>query len=124
MSQDESPYVIHMQPQFDPLEIVDVPPIVETTTDEWFNQTLYQVNDSLVRLGVVHGQTHWHAHETDDEFFYVIAGELHIELAESTLRLHPQQGVTIPKGVQHRPIAPQRTVMLMIESTGITPTGG
>lgn len=123
MPENASPYVIHMQPQFAPLETIDLPSLVETVTDEWFNQTLCRVNDSLVRLGVVHGEYHWHAHDDDDEFFYVVDGELLIELADTTLRLQPQQGVTIPQGVQHRPIAPQRTIMLMIESTGITPTG-
>ncbi len=123
MPENESPYVMHMQPQFAPLETIDLPPLVESVTDEWFNQTLCQVNDSLVRLGVVHGEYHWHTHEDDDEFFYVVSGQLLIELTGTTLCLQPQQGVTIPKGVQHRPIAPERTVMLMIEGTGIVPTG-
>ena len=43
-------------------------------TDQWYNQTLCQVNDSVVRLGVVQGEYHWHKHDDDDEFFYVVSG--------------------------------------------------
>ena len=76
-----------------------------------------------MRLGVVQGEYHWHKHDADDEFFYVVEGQLFIELEERTISLAPRQGVVIPKGVLHRPRAPQRTVMLMVETNGIVPTG-
>jgi mannose-6-phosphate isomerase-like protein (cupin superfamily) len=72
---------------------------------------------------VVQGEYHWHKHDADDEFFYVVEGQLLIDLQDQTISLAPRQGVVIPKGVLHRPRAPQRTVMLMVENRGIVPTG-
>lgn len=120
----EMPYVVHMDPQFGPLERIDVPDLAERVTDQWFNQTLCRVDESLVRLGVVEGEYHWHQHDDEDEFFYVVAGHLIIEVDDSEpIELHAGQGVTIPKGRRHRPVAPVRTTMLMIERDGVVPTG-
>ena len=104
-------------------ELIDVPRIVEDCTDQWFNQTLTKVNDSVVRLGVVEGEYHWHKHENEDEFFFVLSGQLIIELEDQTIILNPNEGVTISKGVMHRPRAPKKTVMLMVETDTIDPVG-
>jgi mannose-6-phosphate isomerase-like protein (cupin superfamily) len=72
---------------------------------------------------VVEGEYHWHKHDEDDEFFYVVEGHLLIDLEDRVIDLSPRQGVVIPKGVMHRPRAPQRTVMLMVETKNIVPTG-
>jgi len=90
---------------------------------EWFNQTLCAVNDSVVRIGIVEGEYHWHKHDNDDEFFYVVEGELLIDLETQTISLQPRQGMVIPKGVMHRTRALRRTVMLMVETGTIIPTG-
>lgn len=97
--------------------------MVRACKDPWFNQTLTKVNDSVVRLGIVQGEYHWHKHENDDEFFFVLEGQLLIDLEDRTIELNPDQGVTISKDVMHRPRAPQRTVMLMVETSAIQPTG-
>lgn len=104
-------------------EVIDVPEIVEACTDKWFNQSLTKVNDSVVRIGIVEGEYHWHKHDDDDEFFFVLSGKLIIELEDKTIELYPNQGTTITKGVMHRPIAPEKTVMLMVETTSIDPIG-
>jgi len=108
---------------FPALKVIDEKAVSDASTYKWFNQTLCQVNDSVVRLGVVEGEYHWHKHEKEDEFFYVVEGRLLIDLEDRTLELQPRQGVVIPKGVMHRPRAPQRTVMLMVETNSIVPTG-
>ena len=120
------PYDTRLDIRFNPLEVVDVQPIVERCTHPWFNQTLCKVNDSVVRLGVVKGEYHWHQHTTEDEFFYVVEGCLTIELdgeGGRSVALKPKQGFVVPKGVMHRTSAAERTVMLMVESSGIVPTG-
>lgn len=117
------PYVTKLDIKYDHLELVDVPAMVRACTDKWFNQTLTAVNESVVRLGIVEGEYHWHKHDEDDEFFFVLEGQLLIDLEDRTIELNPQQGVTITKGVMHRPRAPQKTVMLMVETTSIQPTG-
>ncbi len=116
-------YKIHLDVRHPHLERIDVPAIVAEVTDPWWNQTLTQVNDSVVRLGIVEGEFHWHKHDDDDEFFYVVEGQLLIDLEDRTIELNPGQGVTITKGVMHRPRAPQKTVMLMVETSSIIPTG-
>src|ERR1700690_1177324 len=106
-----------------PLEVIDEKTIADACEYRWYNQTLCQVNESVVRLGVVAGEYHWHKHDADDEFFYVVEGLFHIDLEGRTITLAPRQGVVIPKGVMHRPRAPQRTVILMVETKVIVPTG-
>jgi mannose-6-phosphate isomerase-like protein (cupin superfamily) len=116
-------YDTHLDIRFGALEKIDVQALADACTHPWWNQTLCQVNDSVVRLGVVKGEYHWHHHETEDEFFYVIEGRFLIDLEDRTIELGPRQGVVVPKGVRHRPRAPERTVVLMMEPATIVPTG-
>src|SRR5277367_4973730 len=117
------PYETHLNILHGPLEIIDVKALAEASTFKWFNQTLCQVNGSVVRVGVIEGEYHWHKHDEDDEFFYVVEGQLLVDLEDRTITLDPRQGVVVPKGVVHRTRAPQRTVMLMVETSTIVPTG-
>lgn len=119
----EYPYETHLNILHDSLEVVDVPAIVAAVTHPWYNQTLCKVNDSVVRLGVVKGEYHWHKHDDEDEFFYVVSGNFLIDLEDRTIDLRPGQAVVIPKGVRHRPRAPEKTIILMVEGAGIIPTG-
>lgn len=106
-----------------PLEVIDVAGVAEACTDQWYNQTLCKVDESVVRLGVVEGEYHWHKHDEEDEFFYVVSGRFLIDLEERTVDLTAEKGFVVPKGVMHRPRAPKRTVILMMERAGIVPTG-
>lgn len=117
------PYATHLDVFYKSLELVDVPTLVAACTDRWYNQTLCRVNDSVVRLGVVEGEYHWHKHDDEDEFFYVVEGQFIIDLDGRTVELSPGQGFVVPKGIMHRPRAPKRTVILMVEGAGIMPTG-
>ena len=117
------PYSIHSNVKFPPLQLIDVRKMQLETREPWFNQTLCEVNDSVVRLGVLQGEFHWHKHDNDDEFFYVVEGQFVIDLEGRTVELAPQQGFTVPKGVLHRTRAPVRSVILMVESKGVVPTG-
>jgi mannose-6-phosphate isomerase-like protein (cupin superfamily) len=117
------PYKTYLNVLHKPLEIVDVQKLVDGCTDKWYNQTLCQVNESVVRLGIVEGEYHWHAHKDLDEFFYVVEGRFMIDLEDRTVDLGPKQGFVVPKGVRHRPRAPERTVILMVEGAEIVPTG-
>ena len=116
-------YSINTGIKYGHLEVVDVPAIVAGCRKRWFNQTLVQVNDSVVRLGIVKGQFHWHKHDHDDEFFFVLEGRLFIDLENRTIELGPGQGVVVPKGIMHRPRSPKKTVMLMMETRRIEPEG-
>jgi mannose-6-phosphate isomerase-like protein (cupin superfamily) len=117
------PYATHLDVHYKPLEVVDLPSLVDACTDRWYNQTLCRVNDSVVRMGVVQGEYHWHKHDRDDEFFYVVEGTFLIDLEGRTVELTARQGFVVPKGVVHRTRAPERAVILMVENAGIIPTG-
>ena len=117
------PYDTRLNIQFSPLELIDVQKLVDACTHPWYNQTLCQVNDSVVRLGVVKGEYHWHQHEAEDEFFFVVEGQLLVDLEDHTVELLPRQGFVVPRGVLHRTRAPERTLILMVENAGIVPTG-
>jgi mannose-6-phosphate isomerase-like protein (cupin superfamily) len=119
----QGPYSINLSAKFGPLERIDVQALANACQEPWYNQTLCRVNDCVVRLGVLHGEFHWHKHDDEDEFFYVVDGGLLIDLEGRVVELKPQQGFTVPKGVTHRTRAPQRTVVLMIEGAGVVPTG-
>lgn len=116
-------YKLHMDVKFDYLEKIDVPLIVNECTDKWFNQTLCKVNSSVLRLGIFEGEFHMHKHDSDDEVFFVLSGNLLIETERGNFSLKEQEGVCIPKGIMHRPIARKKAVVLMIENEGIKPTG-
>ncbi len=117
------PYSTNLNIFYGAGEVVDVPALVRANTHSWYNQTLCKVNDSVVRLGVVQGEYHWHKHDDEDEFFYVVSGRFFIDLDGRTVELAPGQGFVVPKGVTHRTRAPERTVILMVEGAGIIPTG-
>src|ERR687888_1603009 len=105
---EDYPYATYLNVYYPPLTLVDVPALVAACTDRWYNQTLCQVNDSVVRLGVMQGEYHWHKHDAEDEFFYVVEGRFLIDLETRTVDLGPAQGFVVPKGVLHRTRAPKR----------------
>ncbi len=124
MSEDKYEYVNHMNILHEPLQLIDVQSLVNKCIDKWYNQTLCQVNESVVRLGVLEGEYHWHKHDSEDEFFFTLDGKLIIDLeGEDSIELGPQQGFVVPKGVVHKTRAPSKTTVLMIETAGIVPTG-
>ena len=124
MSENEYPYVNHMNILYDPLQLIDIQSLIDQCTDRWYNQTLCQVNESVVRLGILQGEYHWHKHDKEDEFFFTLQGKLIIDLeGKASVELHPLQGLVVPKGVVHKTRAPGKTVVLMIETAGIVPTG-
>jgi mannose-6-phosphate isomerase-like protein (cupin superfamily) len=117
------PYSTHLNVLFDALQRIDVQALVDGCTDQWYNQTLCRVNDAVVRLGVIHGEYHWHKHDAEDEFFFVVEGKLLIDRESGTIELGPRQGYVVPRGVVHRTRAPDRTVILMVEQGSVVPTG-
>ena len=116
-------YAIHTDIKYGPLEVVDAGKLADECAQPWWNQTLCRINDSVARIGVFHGEFHWHKHDTEDELFFVLDGLLLLDLEGRTVELGPRQGLMVPRGVLHRTRAPSRTVVLMIEAATVTPTG-
>ena len=93
----------------------------------WSPRIVTHVNDYDVRVAKVGGEHVWHAHDTTDEFFLVLDGELHLSLrepaGERTVRLPRGSVVTVPRGTQHKPYAPEGAAILMFEPTGTSTVG-
>lgn len=124
---EETNYNILQGVKFSHLQTIDVGNIVKENKEKWINHTLTKVNDSLVRLAIIEGEFHWHKHDNEDEFFFVLEGKLLMDIEENgkirTVELNPMQGITISKGVMHCPRAPQKTVIMLFENDGIVSTG-
>ncbi|UCD63622.1 MAG: cupin domain-containing protein [Candidatus Zixiibacteriota bacterium] len=117
-------YSINLDSKYGFLKLIDIPRLVDSCGEKWFNQTLCRVNDCVVRIGIVEGEFHWHKHDDEDEFFLVLEGQLILDVeGKDSVTLEPHCAYTVPKGVKHRPRAPVRTVMLMVEGSGVNPTG-
>jgi mannose-6-phosphate isomerase-like protein (cupin superfamily) len=125
------PYATHLNILFPPLAKIALDPVIDAVKDQWWNQTICRVNDSVVRLGVMQGEYHWHKHDDDDEFFLVLEGRFLIDLEPQAdgvtpgkvTELGPREGFVVPKGVIHRTRAPEHAVILMVETASIVPTG-
>jgi len=123
VSTEAFPYLTRLDILYATGEVIDVRALVAANSHPWYNQTLCRVNQSVVRLGVVQGEYHWHKHDAEDEFFYVVSGHFLIDLEDRVIDLQPGQGFVVHKGLLHRPRAPEKTVILMVENAGIVPTG-
>lgn len=109
--------------KFGTLRKVDIPAEIDGNTP-WFNQTLTEVNDAVVRLGIFEGEFPWHVHEEQDEFFLVLDGEILLDVEGiGTTHLRRHEGFTVPMGVRHRPRFPKKSAVLMVERKGIVPLG-
>jgi mannose-6-phosphate isomerase-like protein (cupin superfamily) len=117
------PYETRLNILYQSMEVIDEKALSDACEYKWFNQTLCKINESVVRLGVIEGQYHWHKHDNDDEFFYVVEGKLFIDFEGRTVELAPRQGFVVPRRTIHRTRSSQRTVILMVENAGIIPTG-
>jgi mannose-6-phosphate isomerase-like protein (cupin superfamily) len=119
------PYAIHEDIKFAPLEKIDAGKLAGEVREPWWNQSLCKVNDSVARLGVFEqGEFHWHKHDREDELFFVLEGELIVDIEDRpTVALGPRQALVVPKGCVHRTRVAQRTVVLMVEAATVKPTG-
>ena len=118
-----SHYDIHTDVKYGPLALVEAGRLADECTERWWNQPLCRVNACVTRLGVFEGEFHFHKHDREDEFFFVLEGRLLLDFEDKTAELCPRQGMLVPRGVVHRTRAPKRTVVLMIEADSVVPTG-
>lgn len=121
----DNPWGTFLDIKYPPLREFDINELVDANDRPWYNHSLCRINDCVVRLGVIHGAYPWHEHEAEDEFFFVVSGEMHMDLEEGerTVHLGPGQGISVPAGARHRPRANERTVILMVEGASIVPLG-
>ena len=93
-------------------------------TDHWTPRIIGQVNDQYVKVAKLLGEFVWHAHEDEDELFWVISGRLRIQLENrAEVVLEPGEFFVVPRGVRHNPIADDEVEIVLIETVTTTHTG-
>ena len=112
-----------MEKKFGQSNLIDLHKLIDSTKEKWINMNLTEVNDCIIRLGIVEGEFHWHKHNEEDEFFFVVDGKLLLDLENETIELSSGQGYTVPRSTIHRTRAKEKTVMLMVEKSTVNPKG-
>lgn len=103
---------------------IDLAQKLETFDEAWQPRTVTLFNGHDVMVAKLRGEYAWHVHPDTDDFFFVLKGQLHIDLEDgSTVSLHPGQVYVVPKGVRHRPRSATEAHIMLIEPTG-TPNSG
>jgi len=90
----------------------------------WSPKIVAQVNDTQVKLAKIQGTFDWHSHEREDELFLVLEGRLKLEFRDRDVWLEKGQLCVVPRGVEHRPVAPAEVHIMLIEPAGTRNTGG
>ncbi|MBO3697580.1 cupin domain-containing protein [Roseivirga sp. E12] len=91
--------------------------------DYWNPRVVTELNGQQLKLVKVKGELIWHKHELEDELFYVIKGELKICLEDSEVIIKEGELFTVPKGVEHKPIAKNECWLILFEPSGTKHTG-
>lgn len=89
----------------------------------WSPRIIGEVNDSYVKIAKFKGEFTWHVHENEDEMFYVVQGALTIRFRDQDIHLKTGEGIIIPKGIEHMPVAPEEAHVLLIEPKSTRNTG-
>jgi mannose-6-phosphate isomerase-like protein (cupin superfamily) len=91
--------------------------------DQWTPKIIGELNGQHVKLAKLQGEFVWHHHESEDELFYVIKGQLIIEMEETIITLNPGELFIVPRGMAHKPIAHEEVHVLLFEPAVIKHTG-
>lgn len=102
---------------------VNVQSKLNTFNEYWTPKIVGELNNQFVKIAKFKGEFVMHKHEQEDELFYVINGKLFIELADKTLELNTGEFVIIPKGVEHKPYAPEEVSVMLFEPASTLNTG-
>lgn len=89
----------------------------------WSPRVVAEVDDVYVKVAKIEGTLAWHAHDDEDELFYVLKGVLLIEMEDRTVELREGDSFVVPKGVRHNPIARQECHVMLIERKSTLHTG-
>lgn len=103
--------------------VVDLAQKLSMFSDHWSPKVVARMNDYEIKVVKVQGEFTWHAHEDTDELFFVIDGELTIQMRDADVSLRPGQLFVVPRGVEHCPIANGEVHAMLIEPVGVVNTG-
>lgn len=93
-------------------------------TEHWTPRIIGRVNDQYVKVAKLLGEFVWHAHENEDELFWVISGRLRIQReGGDDVVLDPGEFFVVPRGVRHNPVAESEVEIVLIETVTTAHTG-
>jgi len=104
-------------------EPIDLAGKLASFDEHWTPKRIARVNDTDVKLAKLSGEFVWHRHEAEDELFIVLEGRLLMQFRDREVWLGPGQAILVPRGVEHRPVAPEETHVMLIEPAGTLNTG-
>lgn len=104
-------------------KVVSPSQIAQGLTELWSPRVVAELDDSYVKVAKVKGTLMWHAHEHEDELFYILKGSLKIELEGGTVVLNAGDAFVVPKGVRHNPVAEEECHVMLIERKTTLHTG-
>lgn len=105
------------------MEVINLSNKLQLFDDHWNPRIIAELNGQLVKVAKIKGEFIWHKHDAEDELFYVVDGELSIELRDKTLHLRKGEMTVIPAGVEHKPIAHEECAILLFEPKSTLNTG-
>lgn len=91
--------------------------------DYWNPRIAGELNGQQVKLVKFKGAFTWHAHEHEDEMFYVLKGSFKMELRDKTITINEHEFFIVPKGVEHRPVADDEVSVMLFEPATTLNTG-
>ncbi len=106
-----------------PIKKVNLQSKLNTFSEYWSPKIVGELNGQMVKIAKFKGEFVMHKHDKEDELFYVIQGQLFIELKDQILELNSGEFVVIPKGVDHKPYAPEEVSIMLFEPATTLNTG-
>ncbi|MCB9006571.1 MAG: cupin domain-containing protein [Ardenticatenaceae bacterium] len=91
--------------------------------DYWHPRIVGELNDSHVKVVKVQGEFVWHHHDHEDELFLVLNGRLQMQFRDRDVWLEAGEFIIVPRGVEHRPVAPEEVHLLLLEPKSTLNTG-
>ncbi|HZF78429.1 MAG TPA: cupin domain-containing protein [Rubrivivax sp.] len=104
-------------------QVVSLKSAAESLDELWSPRVVSELEDSYVKVAKVKGSLAWHAHDAEDELFFVLKGSLRIEMESGAVELNEGDAFVVPKGVRHQPVAEEECHLMLIEKKTTLHTG-
>ena len=105
------------------MEKVNLAAKFDLFNEHWTPKIVGELNGQHVKLAKLHGEFVWHKHDHEDELFFVVKGTLRMELRDNTILIEENEFLTVPRGVEHRPVAPEEVWVMLFEPASTLNTG-
>lgn len=106
-----------------PEDVRNIDAALELITEHWQPHRVASINDYDVKVVKLHGEFTWHTHPETDELFFVLSGQLTIQLRDRDVLLQPNDVFVVPRGIEHCPKAEAEVSALLFEPHGTVNTG-